>query len=97
MDLNSGRSRAEEIAETMGAIVGAASSCDGVTIDRLSAAVGKIGAVVSVVATDDGDAEVARAKFEAGFDAGKAAVESGRIDPQAAEDAFDTLEETLSA
>jgi hypothetical protein len=91
------RTRAEEIAEATGIVVGAASRCAGVTEERLMSAIGKVGAIVAQAALDDTDAQRAQDRFDIAFEAGNAAVESGRVDPDSVESAFQTLEETLTA
>jgi len=96
MGSNGTQTRAAELAEAMGLVVGAASDCDWATDDRLDAAVAKIETLMIAVAVDDSDAENAKQRFSAGFEAGKAAVEHGRADPRAVEVAFDELEEKLS-
>jgi hypothetical protein len=88
-------SRAESIAQTIGVVVGAASNCDWATEERLSAAVDKMDAVVSAAAVDDSDAELARQRFHKAFEAGKAAMESGKANPIAVEAALEELEQTL--
>jgi hypothetical protein len=85
-------SEAEDIAQAIGIVVGAASNCDWATEERLSAAVDKMDAVVLATATDESDAETARRRFHDGFEAGKAAMESGEADSVAVEAAFDELE-----
>jgi hypothetical protein len=90
------RTRAEEIAEATGIVVGAASRCAGVTEERLMSAVGKVGAIVAQVALDDTDAQRARDRFDMAFEAGNAAVENGTVDSESVESAFEALEETLT-
>ena len=96
MGSNGTKSRAEEMAEAMGVLVGAASDCDWATNDRLNAAVAKIETFIATVAVDDSDTEKAKQQFYAGVETGKAAMENGRADPRAVEVAFDALEEKLS-
>jgi hypothetical protein len=87
---------AEKIAETLGVVVGAASCCDSVTEERLSSVVPKLKHLVTSTANDGADAEAANDRFAIAIDAGRAAVESGKIDPEEAEDALSELESQLS-
>ena len=90
---------AQQIGETLGMIVGAASCCEQVTEERVNAVVVKLRELVAATADDDSDADLANEQFSAALEAVKAAVESGkiRIDPEQAEDALIELEQKLSA
>ena len=88
---------AQQIAQTFGIIVGAASCCEQVTEERVNALAVKLRELVAVTADDDSDADLANEQFSAALEAGKTAVENGRIDPEQAEVALNELEEQLSA
>ena len=92
---DSEKSRAEGIAEAMGVVVGAAANCPAVKEDRLNATVTRIGTLLSAAAADADDAEAARQRFYAGFQAGKEAIAEGKIDALAVETALTDLEESL--
>jgi hypothetical protein len=83
---------AKQMAQTLGIVVGAASCCEEVTEERVSSVSTKLRQLVSVTA----DADAADREFSAALEAGKTAVESGRIDPHYAEAALIELEEQLS-
>ena len=87
---------AQEIAQTVGMIVGAASGCEQVTEERLNAVAVKLRKLVAATADDDTDADLANKQFAAALEVGKTAVESGRIDPEEAEGALNDLEQQLS-
>jgi len=87
---------AQEIAQTVGMIVGAASGCEQVTEERLNAVAVKLRKLVAATADDDTDADLANKQFSAALEVGKTAVESGRIDPEEAEGALNDLEQQLS-
>ena len=87
---------AEQIAETFGVVLGAASHCEQVTEERLGAVAAKVKSVVLSRATDDADAEAASDRLSAAVEAGRTVVESGRIDPDAAESAFSEMEQRLA-
>ena len=84
---------AQEMAQTFGVIVGAASCCEQVTEERVDSVAAKLRQLVSTTADDTADAREAEEQFSAAVEAGKTAVEIGRIDPQHAEAA---LEQQLS-
>jgi predicted transcriptional regulator len=88
---------AQELAQTLGIVVGAASRCELVTDERLNAVAAKLKELVSATADDAADAVAANEQFSAALEAGKTAVESGRIDPEHAEVALNGLEHQLSA
>src|SRR5262252_3931959 len=87
---------AQQIAQTLGIVVGAASCCEQVTEERVNAVAVKLRDLVAAAAENDSDADLANEQFSAALEAGKTAVESGRIDPEQAEDALNELEEELS-
>ena len=89
------RTEAESMAEAVGVVIGAASTCDSISQERLHSTVEKARDVVMAAASDEADAAAAVGCFSAAFDTGRAAVESGRIDPQQAERAFSELEQKL--
>ena len=97
--MNSGNrmTEAQQIAQTFGIVVGAASCCDQVTEERVSAVAVKLRKLVTATAEDDSDAELAHEQFFAALEAGKTAVESGRIDAEQAEVALNELEQKLAA
>ncbi len=78
------------------ALSGAASCYEEVTEERVSFVSTKLRQLVSVTADDTADADAADREFSAALEAGKTAVESGRIDPHYAEAALIELEEQLS-
>jgi hypothetical protein len=88
----------QQIAQTLGIIVGAASCCEEVTEERVNAVAVKLREHLAATADDDSDANLANEEFSAGLEAGKAAVESGRltIDPEQAEAALNEVEQQLS-
>jgi len=87
---------AQQIAETIGLIVGAASCCEQVTDERLKAVAVKMRELVAATADDDSDADLADEQFCVALEAGKTAVEIGRIDPEQAEVALNELELQLA-
>ena len=88
---------AQQIAQTVGIVVGAASCCEQVTEERVNAVAVKLRDLVAMAADDDSDADLANEQFSAALEEGKTAVESGRIDPQQAEVALNELEQQLWA
>ena len=90
------RTEAQQIAQTVGIIVGAASCCDQVTEERLNTVAVKLRKLVAATADDNVDADLANKRFAAALEVGKTAVESGRIDPEEAEGALNDLEQQLS-
>jgi hypothetical protein len=88
---------AQQIAQTVGIVVGAASCCEQVTEERVNAVAVKLRDLVAAAADDDSDANLADEQFSAALEEGKTAVESGRIDPEQAEAALNELERQLSA
>jgi hypothetical protein len=87
---------AKQMAQTLGIVVGAASCCEEVTEERVSSVTTKLRQLVSAAAGDTADADAADREFSAALEAGKTAVESGRIDPHYAEAALVELEQQLS-
>ena len=73
---------AQQIAQTVGIVVGAASCCEQVTEERVNAVAVKLRDLVAAAADDDSDAYLANEQFAAALEEGKTAVESGRIDPE---------------
>jgi hypothetical protein len=69
------------MAQTLGIVVGAAACCEEVTEERVSSVTTKLRQLVSATADDTADADAADREFSAALEAGKTAVESGRIDP----------------
>jgi hypothetical protein len=88
---------AQQIAQTVGVVVGAASCCEQVTEERVNAVAVKLRELVAATADNDSDADLANEQFSAALEVGKTAVESGRIDPKKAEAALNELEHKLSA
>jgi hypothetical protein len=88
---------AQQIAQTVGIVVGAASCCEQVTEERVNAVAVKLRELVAATADNDSDADLANEQFSAALEVGKTAVESGRIDPEKAEAALNELEQKLSA
>ena len=88
---------AQQIAQTVGIVVGAASCCEQVTEERVNAVAVKLRELIAAAADDDSDADLANEQFSAALEEGKTAVESGRIDPEQADVALNELEQQLSA
>jgi hypothetical protein len=88
---------AQQIAQTVGIVVGAASCCEQVTEERVNAVAVKLRELVAATADDDSDADLAYEQFSAALEEGKTAVESGTIDPEQVEAALNELEQKLSA
>lgn len=86
---------AQQMAQTLGMVVGAASCCEQVTEERVNSVAVKLRELVSASADDTADAHAADEQFSAALEAGKAAVEIGRIDPEHAEAALTELEQQL--
>jgi hypothetical protein len=82
---------AQQIAQTVGIVVGAASCCEQVTEERVNAVAG------AATADDETDADLANEQFSAALEEGKTAAESGRVDPEKAVFALNELEQQLSA
>ena len=88
---------AQQIAQTVGIVVGAVSCCEQVTEERVNAVAVKLRELVAAAADDDSDADLANEQFSAALEEGKTAVESGRIDSEQAKIALNELEQKLSA
>ena len=88
---------AQQIAQTVGIVVGAAACCEQVTEERVTAVADKLRELIAAAADDDSDADLANEQFSAALEEGKTAVESGRIDPNRAEVDLNELEQQLSA
>lgn len=86
---------AQRMAQTLGIVVGAASCCERMTEERVNAVAAKLRQLVSATADDTTDADAANEQFSAALEAGKTAVEIGKIDPEHAEAALIELEEQL--
>jgi hypothetical protein len=97
MSSNNRMTDAQQIAQTAGIVLGAASCCEQVTEERIKAVAVKLRELVAATADDDTDADLANEQFSAALEMGKTAFESGRIDPERAEVALNELEEKLSA
>ena len=87
---------AQQMAQTFGVVVGAASCCEQVTEQRVNSVAAKLRQLVLATADDTADAREANEQFSAALEAGKTAVEIGRIDPENAEAALTELEQQLS-
>ena len=95
MASNTHVTEAQRMAQTLGIVVGAASCCEQVSEERVNAVAAKLRQLVSATADDTTDADVANEQFSAALEAGKAAVEIGKIDPEHAEAALIELEQQL--
>jgi|SRR5690348_13619746 hypothetical protein len=87
---------AQQMAQTLGVVVGAASCCEQVTEERVNSVALKLRELVSATADDMADASAANEQFLAALEDGKTAVELGRINPEHAEAALVELEQQLS-
>src|ERR1700730_626360 len=87
---------AQQMAHTLGIVVGAASFSEHVTNDRVDSTAVKLSHLVSTTPTDPADADAANEQFSEAVEAGIMAVETGRIDPEHAEAALIELEQQLS-
>jgi len=88
---------AQQMAQTLGVVIGAASRCEQVTEERVNAVSAKLRQLVSAAADDAVDADAANQQFSVALEAGKTAVEIGRIDPEHAEAALIEIEQQLNA
>lgn len=86
---------AQQMAQSLGVVVGAASCCEQVTEDRINAVSEKLRQLVSASADGAADADAANEQFSVALEAGKTAVEMGKIDPEHAEAALIEIEEQL--
>ena len=96
MNSTNRRTEAQQIAQTVGIIVGAASCCDQVTEERLNTVAVKLRKLVAATADDNVDADLANKRFAAALEVAKTAVESGQINLKQAEVALNDLEKELS-
>ena len=87
--------QAEQIAETFGVVLGAASRCEKVTEDEIDTVAAKVQQIVSAAATDQADEEAAAERFSVAVEAGRAAAEDGSIDLDDAASALRELEQQL--
>jgi len=95
MASNNRATEAQQLAQTLGIVVGAASCCEQVTEERINAVTEKLRELLSATAGNEAEADAADGEFSAALEAGKAAVEIGRIDPEHAEAALIELEQQL--
>jgi hypothetical protein len=95
MASNNRVTEAQRMAQTLGIVVGAASCCEQVTEERVNAVAAKLRQLVSRTADDAGEADAANEQFSAALEAGRTAVEIGKIDPEHAEAALTELEQQL--
>jgi thiazole synthase ThiGH ThiG subunit len=86
---------AQQMARSLGVVVGAASCCELVTEERVNSIALKLRHLVATTANDTTDADAANKQFAAAVEAGKQAVDAGRIDPEHAESALTELENQL--
>jgi hypothetical protein len=84
---------AQAFSAVAGKIVGAASECDTISKDRVSAATKKAATITSSVAADDDELTTAVALFSEAADAGKAAVRSGNANCRTVELSLAKLEQ----
>jgi hypothetical protein len=87
---------AEKIAQTFGFVLGAAVNCEQVSDERLNSLAAKMRHVVLALVDDEAGVEATTACFTEGIEAGRAAAESGDVEPEAVETALGELEEQLS-
>jgi uncharacterized protein (DUF1810 family) len=83
---------AQAFSALAGKIVGAASECDTISKDRVSAATKKVASITSSVAANDDELSAAAALFAEAADAGKAAVRSGNANCRTVELSLAKLE-----
>jgi hypothetical protein len=81
MASNNRATEAQQLAQTLGIVVGAASCCEQVTEERVNAVTEKLRELISATADNAADADAADQQFSTALEAGRAAVEIGRIDP----------------
>ena len=86
----------QQMAQTLVIVVGAASCCEQVTEERVNSVAVKLRQLVSATADDTADAHAANEQFSAALEAGRSAVEIGKINPEHAEAALIELEQQLS-
>lgn len=86
-----------QAAETLAVIVGAASRCAFVSQQRIKAMATTLEGLATASAGEAADAKTAHARLSAALEAGRVAVESGRIDPDDAGMLLVELEHELLA
>ena len=96
MASNKDMTEAQQMAQTLGVVLGAASCCEEVTEERVNTAAARLRQLVLATADDAADARAADQQFSAALDAGKGAVETGKINPDDAEAALIELVQQLS-
>ena len=96
MALTKHMAEAQQMAHTLGVVVGAASCCEQVSEERVDSIAVKLRHLISTTANDTAEADAANEEFSAALEAGVTAVEAGRIDPEHAEAALIELEQQLS-
>ena len=87
--------QAERIAEKLGRCLGAASHSVRLSDRMLKAMTDKAKRVVAATALDEADNEAADDRLAAAIVAGSDAADRGAIDPEAAADALDDMDEEL--
>ncbi len=84
---------AQAFSAAAGKIIGAASACDTISKERVSAAAEKASSLTSSVAADDDELTSAQELFNDAADVGKAAVKNGNASCSAVEVSFAKLEQ----
>ena len=84
---------AEAFSIAAGRILGAASACDQIDRDRLSAAASKAAALTAVVASDADELSAAKELMKASAAMGRRAVQDGKADCKIVEASFGQLEQ----
>jgi len=92
-DSDSELTDAQAFSAVAGKIVGAASECDTISKDRVSAAAKKAASITSSVAADDDEIASAEQVFTEAADVGKAAVRSGKANCSTVELSLAKLEQ----
>lgn len=96
MTSKNGMTEAQQMAQTLGVVLGAASCCEEVTEERVNTLTARLRQLVLATADNAADASAADRQFSAALDAGRGAVETGKINPDDAEAALTELEQQLS-
>jgi hypothetical protein len=96
MASNNGMTEAQHMAQTLGVVLGAAACCEEVTDERVNSVTARLRQLVLATADNASDASAADQQFSVALDAGRVAVETGKIDPDDAEAALTELEQQLS-
>ena len=96
MASNNGMTEAQQMAQTLGVVLGAASCCEEVTEERVNTVTARLRQLVLATADNAADASAADQRFSAALDVGRGAVETGKINPDDAEAALIELEQQLS-